>query len=144
MNPNDLRGRAAHLRSQLPPPPTAGGGGPPQDLGHRLLTLPRGQDEELRLSLDAYEGHPFLNVRIWTRDADGRGWWPSKRGVTFKLRELADVAEALAEALDLMAEHQDGRPALPPTGPPPRRDRARPALPPPRSAAGGEDFDEFA
>ena len=114
MTPNDLRGRAALMRSQLPPPPT--GGGPPQDLGHRLLTLPRGQDEELRLSLDAYEGRPFLNVRIWTRDADRRGWWPSKRGVTFKLRELADVAEALAEALDLMAEHQDGRPALPRRG----------------------------
>jgi len=143
MTPNDLRGRAAHLRSQLPPPPT-GGGGPPQDLGHRLLTLPRGHDEELRLSLDAYEGRPFLNLRIWTRDADGRGWWPSKRGVTFKLRELADVAEALAAALDLMAEYPAGRPALPPAAPHPRRDRAMPALPPPRSAAGGEDFDEFA
>ena len=127
MTPNDHRGRAAHLRSQLPPPPAAGG--PPRDLGHRLLTLSRGHDEELRLSLDAYEGRPFLNVRIWTRDADGRGWWPSKRGVTFKLRELADVAEALATALDLMAQHQDGRPALPPATPHPRRDRAIPALP---------------
>jgi plasmid stability protein len=73
MTPNDLRGRAALMRSQLPPPPA--GGGPPQDLGHRLLTLPRGQDEELRLCLDAYEGRPFLNVRIWTRDTAGRGWW---------------------------------------------------------------------
>ena len=142
MTPNDLRGRAAHLRSQFPPPPA--GGGPPQDLGHRLLTLPRGHDEELRLSLDAYEGHPFLNVRIWTRDADGRGWWPSRRGVTFKLRELADVAEALAEALDLRAEHPAGRPPLSPAAPHPRRDRAMPALPSPQSAGGGEDFDEFA
>ena len=117
MTPNDLRGRAAH---------------------------PRGQDEELRMSLDAYEGRPFLNPRIWTRDPAGRGWWPSRRGVTFKLRELADVAEALATALDLMAEHQDGRPPLPPATPHSRRDRAIPALPPPRSAGGGEDFDEFA
>ena len=142
MTPNDLRGRAAHLRGQLPPPPAAGG--PPQDLGHRLLTLPRGQDEELRLSLDAYEGHPFLNVRIWTRDTDGRGWWPSKRGVTLKLRELADVAEALAEALDRMAEHQALWPPGP--GPGPRRDRpAPPALPSPARAAGGEfsAFSEF-
>jgi hypothetical protein len=139
---DDLRGRAARLRGRLPPPPT--GGGPPQDLGHRLLTLPRGHDEELRLSLDAYEGRPFLNIRIWTRDTDGRGWWPSKRGVTFKLRELADVAEALATALDLMDEHQAGRPALPPAAPHPRRDRAIPAVPSPQSAGGGEDFDEFA
>jgi hypothetical protein len=142
MTPNDLRGRAALMRSQLPPPPT--GGGPPLDLGHRLLTLPRGHDEELRLCLDAYEGRPFLNVRIWTRDTDGRGWWPSKRGVTFKLRELADVAEALAAALDLMAKHPAGRLTLPPAAPHPRRDRAMPALPSPRSAGGGEDFDEFA
>ena len=139
---NDLRGRAARLRDQLPPPPT--GGGPPQDLGHRLLTLPRGHDEELRLSLDAYEGRPFLNLRIWTRDPAGRGWWPSKRGVTFKLRELADVAEALAEALDLMAEHQAPRPLGP--GPGPRRDRpAPPALLPPAQTDGGEfsEFSEF-
>jgi len=60
------------------------------------------------------------------------------------LRELTDVAEAPAVALDLMDEHQAGRPPLPTAAPHPRRDRARPALPSPQSAAGGEDFDEFA
>ena len=136
---DDLRGRAARLRGQLPPRPA--GDGPPQDLGHRLLTLPRGQNEELRLSLDAYEGHPFLNIRIWIRDADARGWWPSKRGVTLKLRELADVAEALAEALDLMAEHQARRPPSPGLGP--RRDRPAPSALPPPTRAGGGEFSEF-
>jgi hypothetical protein len=60
------------------------------------------------------------------------------------LRELADVAEALAAAFDLMAKHPAGRPTLPPAAPYPRRDRAIPALPSPPSAGGGEDFDEFA
>ena len=61
-----------------------------------------------------------------------------------RLRELADVAEALAAALDRRAEHPAGRPALPPAAPHPRRERAIPALPSPPSAGGGEDFDEFA
>ncbi|MBV8236308.1 MAG: hypothetical protein JO075_11465 [Acidimicrobiia bacterium] len=56
------------------------------------------------------------------------------------MRELADVAEAL----DLAAQHQNGRPALPPAASHPRRDRAIPALHSPQSAGDGEDFDEFA
>jgi len=45
---NDLRGRAARLRGQLPPPPA--GGHPPEDTGRRLATCPRGNGEELRIS----------------------------------------------------------------------------------------------
>ncbi|MBV8611806.1 MAG: hypothetical protein JO034_30735 [Singulisphaera sp.] len=139
---DDLRGRAARLRGQLSPIPA--GSHPPEDTGRRLATCPRGKEEELRISWCEYEGNPYLNLRIWKRDQHGRGWWPDKRGIAIRVRELPDLAEALAAALDLMAEHQDGRPALPPATPHPRRDRAIPALPLPRSAGGGEDFDEFA
>ena len=139
---DDLRGRAAQLRGQLPPPST--GGHPPEDTGQRLATRPRGKDEELRISWCEYEGNPYLNLRIWKCDRFHRGWWPDKRGIAIRVRELPDLAEALAAALDLAAKHQAGRPALSPAAPHPRRDRAIPALPSPRSAGGGEDFDEFA
>ena len=53
------------------------------------------------MSWCTYEGRPYLSLRLWTRDDRG-GWWPdSKKGITVRIRELADVAEAIAEALDL-------------------------------------------
>ena len=60
------------------------------------------------------------------------------------MRELPDLAEALAAALDLAAEHQAPRP--PGSGSGSRRVRpASPAPPPPARAGGGEfsDFSEF-
>ena len=139
---DNLRGRAAQLRDQLPPSPAESH--PPEDTGRRLATCPRGKDEELRISLCEYEGNPYLNMRIWKCDRFQRGWWPDKRGIAIRVRELPDLAEALAAALDLAAQHRAGRPAPSSAAAHPRRDRAGPALLPPRSAGGGEDFDEFA
>ena len=136
---DNLRGRAARLRDQLPPSPAESH--PPEDTGRRLATCPRGKDEELRISLCEYEGNPYLNMRIWKCDRFQRGWWPDKRGIAIRVRELPDLAEALAAALDLAAEPRAPRPPGPGSGP--RRDRpASPALPPPARAGGGE-FSEF-
>lgn len=59
----------------------------------------------LRLAVNRYEGHPFVQLRIWTRDAAG-GLWPSKAGVTIRRRELPDFAVAVANALDLVAQYE--------------------------------------
>jgi hypothetical protein len=136
---DDLRGRAARLRGQLPPPPN--GGHPPEDTGRRLATCPRGHGEELRISWCEYEGNPYLNLRIWKRDQFQRGWWPDKRGLAIRVRELPDLAEALAAALDLAAEHRALRPSGP--GPRPRRDKPVSPAPPPPARSGGEEFSEF-
>lgn len=78
---------------------------PPQDTGERerLATFPR-DNGELRIGWNEYEGHPYLSLRIWTPDDAGTGWWPSKAGVTVKVRELEDFAQAVARALDLLDE----------------------------------------
>lgn len=106
--PDDLRARAARLRDTLPGErPRAA---PPEDTGQRLATLPRderGQRAELRVSWAEYEGRPYLSLRVWTLD-DGGAAWPSKVGVTVRLRELPAVAEAIAEALDLAERHARG------------------------------------
>src|SRR5207248_540653 len=87
---------------------------PPQENGRRLATIGRSKDEELRVNWSEYEGKPYLSIRLWTRDDSG-GWWPSKTvGCTVRLRELPDVADAIAEALGLAEEHQSNR------GPAPR------------------------
>jgi len=69
----------------------------------------------------------------------GRGWWPDKRGIAIQVRELPGLAEALAAALDLAAEHQAPRP--PSSGP----RRVKPALPtsPPAGPSGRGEFSEF-
>jgi hypothetical protein len=136
---DNLRGRAARLRNQLPPSPADNH--PPEDTGRRLATCPRGKDEELRISWCEYEGNPYLNLRIWKCDRFQRGWWPDKRGIAIRVRELPDLAEALATALDLAAEHQAPRPPSP--GPGPRR--VKPASPtsPPADSGGQGEFSAF-
>jgi hypothetical protein len=64
-----------------------------------LLALPRrgdhGGPDELRVQIRSYEGHVFLDIRIW--QSSRTGWQPGK-GVTVKVREVAQVARALAIA----------------------------------------------
>jgi hypothetical protein len=74
---------------------------PPPETGRRLLALPRGDREELRVTLDEFNGHPYLAVRVWQRDQGG-SWWPTRKGVSVRLSEARDVADALSEAVDLV------------------------------------------
>jgi hypothetical protein len=113
----DLRHRAQSLRQRLPERRQAS---PPPEQGRRLATIPRPKDdEELRISWCEYEGHPYLGVRFWRRGDDGQFWPDKARGFSIRLRELPDVAEAIAEALELADQHQaqrarqEPRPAAP-------------------------------
>lgn len=64
-----------------------------------LLTVPRKDGtEELRVALKSYRGHPFVDVRAWYVDRDSGEWRPGK-GATIKIREIAQLASALDEAL---------------------------------------------
>ncbi len=93
--------------------------GPPQPSGELIASFPRpsreGQDAELRLVLDSYEGHPYLSLRVWQRGGDG-AFWPTRKGVSIRLSEAEGVAAALRKALGQ---------AEPTTEAPPRR-RQRP------------------
>jgi hypothetical protein len=93
----DLRQAAGRLRTQLRPsdrPRTA-----PEENGERLATIPRSEGEELRLNWSEYNGHHFLNIRLWAQGDDGT-WWPQKdKGLTVRVRELPDFAEGVAAAL---------------------------------------------
>ncbi|MBV8310408.1 MAG: hypothetical protein JO344_08490 [Planctomycetaceae bacterium] len=71
------------------------------------------------------------------RDEQG-GWWPDKRGIAIRVRELPDLAEALAAALDLAAEHQAPRP----TSSGPRRVKPVSPTSPPAGAGGQGEFSE--
>ena len=74
---------------------------------------------------------------LGVRDEQG-GWWPDKRGIAIRVRELPDLAEALAAALDLAAEHQAPRP----TSSGPRRVKPVSPTSPPAGAGGQGEFSE--
>lgn len=118
----------------------------PRETGRRLVALPRsrrgGPDEELRVSLDEYQGHPYISVRLWTQDARSGAWWPSKKGVSVRLAEAEDVADALREALRVADAPGGARPAKGGTGERPRRREGGGPRGNPGRQAGGR-FDEF-
>ena len=98
---------------------------PPEPAGETLFTSERNQGaEQLRVSLEEYQGHDFVRAQVWTRNAAG-DFWPAKgRCVTFKLRELP----ALAEALSRVATGQNEAVQAPTPRPePPRPPGTRPA-----------------
>lgn len=87
-----LRDAAAALRAQQPGRANRPA---PVDRGKRLATIQRGDGEEVRVTWDEYEGRPFLSIRAWRN-----GYPDPKRGVTIRLRELADFADGIALALE--------------------------------------------
>jgi hypothetical protein len=73
-----------------------------------LAAIPRSQIEELRLEWASHHGSPYLSIRLWTKDAQGR-WWPNhRRGVSVCIRELEEVQATINEAIGPADEH--GRP----------------------------------
>jgi hypothetical protein len=84
--------------------PGGAASGGPAPSGELLAAFPRkgprGLELELRVILDAFEGHPYLALRLWQRDRAG-AWWPLKgRGRSIRSAEAQGVAEALLEARD--------------------------------------------
>jgi hypothetical protein len=142
-NADDLRARASRYRDENPPRRQ---GGPPKESGTRIGTIKRSDSEELRINWQEFEGKPFVSLRMWTRANDGT-WWPDpKRGLSFRLRELGDVGEALASAMDMASEYRKSRSACGPDPGPHERSRKPydPAHLPDRGQ--GEqptEFDEF-
>ena len=49
------------------------------------------------IGFDSYEGHDFLSLRLWFKDADGE-LRPSKKGIAFSARHLPKLFEALRAA----------------------------------------------
>ena len=106
----DLRARAEQVRASNAICPTNARTAPLEQ-GERLATASRGDSEELRFTWTEYKGKPFLSLRLWTRGTDDQ-WWPDKtKGIAIRRHELADLAEAVAGALDraeAFAKSQDG------------------------------------
>ena len=113
---------------------------PPPATGRHLAALDRSSqengDDQLRVVLDEFQGHPYISIRLWHKDHNN-AWWPVKgKGISVRLREAESVADALREAVELAgggsapAAGQGGR----------RPTRGQQSL---SEATAGGGFDEF-
>jgi hypothetical protein len=104
----ELREWAQGVRARNPEPRRAT---PPEEQGRRLTTLRRPKDRlEIRITWSEYQGSPYLNIGVWAEGSDGQLWPQKEHGFSIRLRELPDVAEAIAEALTLADKHMANRP----------------------------------
>jgi hypothetical protein len=71
---------------------------PPEPQGETLFEAERSQGaERLRVSFENYEGHPFVRLQVWARNAVG-DWWPKPgKCVSIRLREVSGLVEALEQ-----------------------------------------------
>ena len=61
--------------------------------------MERGETERLRLARRTYQGRPYIDLRVEWRAPDG-SWRPSRKGLSLRARELAELAGALDRAAD--------------------------------------------
>lgn len=66
---------------------------------HIVAEWPKRDGQVLRVSLDSYNAHPVVDVRIWWCDTEGV-WRPGKSGLTIGRAHLSQLADALAKARD--------------------------------------------
>lgn len=117
----------------------------PEPRGTLLCAHPRqgpeGVPQELRVYLDAYEGRPFLSLRLWQRDVAG-GWWPLPgKGCSVRLGEAESVASALRRGLGLAGRAKGPGRAQERASTPPRWDPS--TLPPPARRGSGPPAEDL-
>jgi len=72
-----------------------------KDSDQLVSTIEKNPEEEIRISLREYKGHPFVDIRIYWRRPDGEPG-PTRKGVTFNPEfypEFKKAMLALEEAL---------------------------------------------
>lgn len=92
----DLRSKAAELRGMRP-----SSSQPAPDKGEILARCTREDGTELLVAWREFDGHNYMDIRIW------RGDWPIKgKGISIRLKEIADLAEGVAVAVDRTMDSQ--------------------------------------
>jgi hypothetical protein len=103
---------------------------PRPDDGERLATFQRNHGDEMRVTMAAFNGHPYVSLRLWSPDPQTGELWPVKgRGCSLRTSELPELAEALRKAagtLQAPARRDAGGPDGGPPAEPPRMPRRGP------------------
>jgi hypothetical protein len=74
-----------------------------------IATIAKNADEEIRVSLREYKGHPFIDIRVYWKPPEGEPG-PTKKGVTLnpelfpELKKAMGALEAALVKAKLMGE----------------------------------------
>ncbi len=63
-----------------------------------LGTIDKNSRERIEVRAAEYEGHPYIDIRIYWRTKDVEDWKPSKIGVTLKPELVSELIAALKKA----------------------------------------------
>ena len=78
-----------------------------------ILTIKKNARDEVRIALREYEGHAYVDIRIFTEYQDTGLPGPTRRGVTLPPEKLPELLAALKEverqALELGLAGFEGR-----------------------------------
>jgi hypothetical protein len=80
-----------------PVPPRPQFDAEPYDPGSVLWESPRGRGHRIKLARKTYQGQVFFDLRVEFRREDGT-WCPTRKGVSIRVGDLADLAAALSRA----------------------------------------------
>lgn len=59
------------------------------------MKITKNSREEIRVEPTEYKGQNLISIRVWTKTYDGRGYIPTKKGITVSPRVAKDVSEAI-------------------------------------------------
>lgn len=64
-----------------------------------IAVLQKNRAERLRISLDEWQGHQLIDIRVTTQLSEGSDLWsPTKKGVSVNVSMLPALRQALADA----------------------------------------------
>lgn len=66
--------------------------------------FPRGEDEEVRLSLRKYKGRQYLDLRLWFLHGETGEYLPTKKGLIVGVEHLNDLKCAVERADEIKGE----------------------------------------
>jgi hypothetical protein len=67
----------------------------------QIAEIEKNQKERIRISIEEYRGHKFVDCRVYWQDEQG-DWKPSKKGIALNDECIDPVIEALQKASKAM------------------------------------------
>lgn len=72
-----------------------------------IAEIDKNAKEKIRISLEEYRGHKFIDCRVYFEDESGT-WRPTKKGIALNHETIDEVIKALKEAIPMLQEKDCG------------------------------------
>lgn len=59
-------------------------------------SIPANEDEELQFAITQYEDRYYVDVRLWFRSPQAKGFRPSRKGISLPMHRLGGLKDGIA------------------------------------------------